>query len=846
MTLAFGLLEAVSEHSHARRFLYIRADDWCSRVKQLNPAARAYVLGVIALGAAILCIRAPQMSFGHPWLFAMLFILSCASATMKITLPLTTNVSTMSVSYAIDFASLLLVGADLTMLVAAASAFSQCVLNIREKPPLHRTLFSMSTLIVTVAGAGVAFNQLSAPGADAITSFARPLVSAATVYFLLNSGLIAGAIALASRQAFFTIWQTNFLWSGPSYFVGAGAAALAAWIVNRIGFWLAPLTFAPIYLTYRTYSIYLGRLEAQRHLQETSDLHLATIEALAAAIDAKDQMTRVHIRRVQAYASGLAEALELSQPEIQAVQTAALLHDIGKLAIPAHILSKPGPLTPEEFAKVRIHPQIGAEIIASVPFPYPVAPIILSHHERWDGTGYPQALRGEAIPIGARIISIVDYFDVVTSKRPYHAAQSIEGAVALLRLEAGKALDPKLVDLFIDRLPEFAARFEDDPRTRAVRAVVSGSAQSPAEPTAFENIALAHQEIYALYEIAQAMGTSLGVSDTMDLISSKLAPLIPWSGCALFLQEPDSNGLACRYARGSDVTRLLRSRIRLGEGLSGWVARHRSTLVNANPRIEFDAAGLKGDIASRSAIVCQLASGERFIGTLMLVHTDADRYTDDHRRLLARVAEQAAAVLNNSIVFEQTQEDSLTDPLTGLPNRRSLMARMSTEISRAERLEHELAVIVLDVDRFKEINDSYGHAVGDEVLREISRTLLNTLRPYDMCVRFAGDEFVIVLGECPPEAAELKRQELQQRIEEITVTVDAAIVSVGASAGAAVYPHDGHTCDALLATADRRMYGDKATRRRTGHPAVTSREREGTTQAALVHPPSPSGVSRRN
>ncbi len=199
-------------------------------MKQLTPAARVYVSGVIVAAGIILAVTAPGMHFTKPGLFVTLFVLSCASAAMKITLPLTTNVSTMSVSYAIDFASLLLLGWEQTLLVAAASAFSQCVLNNKEQPPLHRTLFSMATLVVTVAGAGVAFNLLSWAGPDPVTAVARPLVGAATIYFLLNTGLIAAAIALASRQPIFTIWQTNFLWSAPSYFVGAGAAALAAWV----------------------------------------------------------------------------------------------------------------------------------------------------------------------------------------------------------------------------------------------------------------------------------------------------------------------------------------------------------------------------------------------------------------------------------------------------------------------------------------------------------------------------------------------------------------------------------------------------------------------------------------
>lgn len=807
-------------------------------MKQLTPAARVYVTSVIALATAILIVRGPAMRIEQPVLFIALLVLSCASAAMKITLPLTTNVSTMSVSYAIDFASLLLLGVDPTLLVAAASAFSQCVLNNRDEQPLYRTLFSMATLVVTVAGAGLAFWLLSWPGPDAVSAVARPLVGAATAYFLFNTVLVAGAIALASRQPLFGIWQSNFLWSAPSYFVGAGAAALAAWSIERVGFWLTPLTFAPIYLTYRTYRIYLGRFEAQRHVQETSDLHLATLEALAAAIDAKDQMTRTHIRRVQAFCADLAEAVGLSPGEIQAVRTAALLHDIGKLAVPAHILSKPGPLTPEEFAKVRIHPQIGAEIIASVPFPHPVAPIILSHHERWDGTGYPQALKGDTIPVGARILSVVDFFDVLTSERPFHSAMALDTALVQLKHEAGRALDPSLVDLFVTHLPRMQARF--DAATRAAApAPTSDPASNAVKPAndldAFANIALAHQEIYALYEIAQTMGTSLSVSDTMAVVAGKLAAIIPWSGCALFIQEPEAGVVRCRFAVGVDAPHLLNARIAVGTGLSGWVAQHRRTLVNAHPRIEFEAAGITSAVTLNSAIVCPLQLGDRFIGSLALFHTEIDRYTDDHRRLLVRVAEQTAAVVSNSVVFEQTQEESLTDPLTGLPNRRAMMTRLTTEISRAERIGSEVGVIVLDVDDFKSINDSHGHPVGDQVLREVARALLDSLRPYDTCVRFAGDEFVVLLADCSPETAELKRLELQQRVESVSMHVGTVTLRVGASAGTALYPRDGHTYESLLATADRRMYADKALRRANPHARgrVNASDDEGATALAV-------------
>jgi diguanylate cyclase (GGDEF)-like protein/putative nucleotidyltransferase with HDIG domain len=803
-------------------------------MSRLPLAARLFVVTTVAAGAVMLVVYLPHARFAQPVLFLALLVLSSATAALKVHLPLTTGGSTMSVSYAVDFASLLLIGPDETMLVAAASAFSQCSLNSKDRNPLYRTLFSMASLVVTVQGTGLAFDLLGGQVGAGMSVFvlARPLVGAATVYFLLNTGFIATAIALSTKQRIDTVWHANFLWSAPSYFVGAGVAALAAAVVERAGYWLAPLTFAPLYLTYRTYKVYMGRIEdEQRHVQQTSDLHLATIEALARAIDAKDQMAQTHIRRVQSYAAGLARVLGLSEADVQGVKTAALLHDIGKLAVPEHILSKPGPLTQEEFQKIRIHPQVGAEIIAAVPFPYPVAPLILSHHERWDGRGYPQGLKGQEIPLGARILTTVDYYDAVTTERPYHKALSHEGAIGLIRHEAGKALDPMIVEKFMELLPVLAAEAAAEERKlqRAAPAL-QGSSGSPATglvpermpKTAFENIALAHREIYALYEIAQAMGTSLGVADTMALISSKLTNIVPWSACTLFLYNQESDTLRCRFAAGVDVPKLLNLTIRNGEGLAGWVARNRRTIVNGSPRATFDAAGVLSPIDLKSAIACPLLLNDMLIGALGLYHVEPDRYTEDHRRLLERIAEQAGAVIHNSIVFEQTQEDSLTDPLTGLPNRRSMFVHLSRELARADRLNGEVALIVMDIDEFKTINDTYGHHVGDRALREMAGALQTTLRPYDLCVRYAGDEFIIVLAECSRDRVELKRRELQDQVSRIEFEVRAGkALKLQASAGAAVFPHDGRTYEALLACADQAMYRDKAARRgRVAVPAT--------------------------
>jgi diguanylate cyclase (GGDEF)-like protein len=523
--------------------------------------------------------------------------------------------------------------------------------------------------------------------------------------------------------------------------------------------------------------------------------------------------------------------------EIQGVKTAALLHDIGKLAVPEHILSKPGPLTQEEFQKIRIHPQVGAEIISGVPFPYPVAPLILSHHERWDGKGYPAGLKGDEIPLGARILSVVDYFDALMSERPYHKAMTVDAAVGLLKQESGKALDPRVVETFIEMYPALSSEADasQEPARKLTRVATHAPAAQPAvglvnesaaRTNVFDDIALAHREIYALYEIAQAMGSSLGVSDTMALISSKLSNIVPFSCCALYLYDEESESLRCRFASGLEADIVQQLTVRSGHGLIGWVARNRRPLVNARPSADFEAAGMTTHTALQSALVCPLVFNDRFIGTLAVYHTNPSIYTDDHRRLLDRISEQAAAVIYNSIVFEQTQEDSLTDALTTLPNTRFLIPALTRELARAARLKSEVALLLMDLDNFKDINDTYGHHIGDRALREIAGVLRTAIRPYDICVRYAGDEFIVVLSACSAEEAERKRLELQGTVDDFRFEAQPGqLHRLAMSAGAAVFPHDGESYETLLATADSRMYRDKTHRKRRGAAAARGNEK---------------------
>jgi diguanylate cyclase (GGDEF)-like protein/putative nucleotidyltransferase with HDIG domain len=584
--------------------------------------------------------------------------------------------------------------------------------------------------------------------------------------------------------------------------------------------WLAglALVWGVLYFGLRAYRIIKARFRAeQRRAEQLAELHLATIEALARAIDAKDGTAENHIRRVQLYASAVARELGMSDAETQAVRTAALLHDIGKLAVPEHILSKPGPLTAEEFQKVQAHPQVGADIIAAVPFPYPVAPLIQNHHERWDGRGYPRGLRGEDIPLGARVLFLVDYFDALTSNRPYHEAMTFEAAVALIEQEAGKALDPRAVAAFVRVLPQ--VRMEVEEKERKSGPVDTASAQAThyerGKSSVFNDIAIAHGEIYALYQIAQTMGTSLGVSDTMALIASKLTSLVPFSACTLFLYDENTNLLTCRFATGTDFELMQQLTLKGGQGITGWVARNRRPLVNARPSGDLEAAGSSLPTTLQSALVCPLLLGDQVIGTLAVYHTTASFYGDDHRRLLDRVCEQAAAVIHNSIVFEQTHEASLTDPLTNLPNTRFMVNHLGRELSRAERGNAEVSLLVMDLNDFKDINDTFGHHVGDRALREVAQVLRGAIRPYDVCVRYAGDEFIVVLAACGWDEAEYKRLELQEAVESLVFEAKPGVrMGLSISAGAAVFPHDGNTYEVLMAKADRRMYRNKVMHKR--------------------------------
>ena len=754
--------------------------------------ARAYVGGVVIAGFGCLVAAGLQLHLPHPGLFVTLLALAVAASATKIELPLGRSQSNLSLSHAVNFWALFALGPAPTACIAAVGAWAQCTLRAGERNPPHRVVFSIASLVLTVSAAGLPLGAMMG-GADAgsIAALARAAGVVAPLYFFVNTALVAAAIALSTRQPVVRVWHRNFLWSAPSYLAGAVLAAAATAVSERGWFgWLALLAL-PLYLVFRSYRSVVGRLrEEQDETLRAMEVQLATIEALALAIEAKAGCTPEHIRSIQQYAAMLAEAVGLSDKDVQAVRTAALLHDVGNMAVPEHILSKPEALTPEEFERVKIHPRVGAEILRNVPFGAPVAELVLCHHERWDGLGYPAGLRGTAIPVGARIIAIADCYSTLQTDRPYRPGRSAAVAAGVLREYAGTAFDPELVDLLMRHL-KIAAALPD---------AIGEGGRPLDEQLALQDIAGAHREEQTLYEIAQALGSSLGVEGAMTLIRDKVSRLVPFTTCALFLGD-DQDGYVCRYAHGPGT-----------EALFKWTSKSWSDL---SLRLPACADGRDAHGRDLTALLpCPLVFEGRLIGGLVIYHTVAGSFTDEHRRVLGRVSEQAAAVIYNSTRFEQTQHESHTDPLTALPNRRALDRQFEIGLAHAAQTQTSASVIVLDLDRLKEINDTYGHDAGDRALRAVGAVLESTVRKSDLCARFAGDEFIVVLWDCSPENEARRVAEVQNAVSVYPFEPRPGVrVSLSISAGPARFPEDGRTFEDLLAAADERMYRDKAGRR---------------------------------
>lgn len=588
---------------------------------------------MLAIGGSAFAILTRPLNSG--WL--LLAALTLLTGSFSIKLPGVH--ARISVSEAFVFATVLLFGPAAATVVVTLDALVLTSWKRASSRSRLRGLFSMSAGATAIWGAAHIFMALhpALPAAPNLGQFLFPVVALAISYFVINSALVAIAVAFESNRSPFSIWHQNFAWLSLNYLGGASVATLLVTYTKNIDLTALGIIVPLLVITYLTFRTSLGRLEdAHRHIAQVNDLYFSTIEALAMAVDAKDQITHGHIRRVQFYAVGLAKHLGVTDAlQLKAIEAAALLHDMGKLAIPEHILNKPGKLSAAEFETMKTHAKIGADLLSSIPFPYPVVPIVRHHHEQWDGKGYPDRISGPDIPLGARILSVVDCFDALNSDRPYRPKLSVEESFKILSDRRGNMYDPLVVDTFIacyEELAEGAQAAGENARTLIPSAL--DAPQVPSGPSIDVNTNNDRAALADAGALALACSSEI---DAFQMLANRLLSITPATICIYHEYSRDSDQLICVSTTGSGQN-LLNSTVDIGDRISGWVAANKRTSTNSDPALELKDAIESFAARPRSTLSVPVVSGGELRGVITAFAPAIDAFSARHVSLVEHVA----------------------------------------------------------------------------------------------------------------------------------------------------------------------------------------------------------------
>jgi putative nucleotidyltransferase with HDIG domain len=774
-----------------------------SSFHDLPARAKLYIGLVTVLGGLAVTKSVYDLyALGIPSQWFLLAGLTLLSGSITVKVP--SVPSHISASETFVFTSVLLFGTaagTVTVALDGVGLIASLWLLHRPRLPFYKTLFNLAapSLAIWVAG-GIRFQLAGvAPLAGSpvpISSLVMPLFGFTVLYFLFNSWLIAGAISLTTRLSPITVWRNNFLWLSVNYFGGASVAALLVAYTRNLDLMALGIIVPLVVISYLTLKTSMGRVEdALKHLTELNKLYLSTIETLAMAIDAKDQITHGHIRRVQSLAVSLAGRLGVKdQSLIKAIEAASLLHDMGKLAVPEYILNKPGRLTSGEFQKMKLHASVGADILTAIDFPYPVVPVVRHHHEHWDGSGYPDGLKGTEIPLGARILAVVDCFDALTSDRPYRPHVPREAALEVLRERRGTMYDPWVVDTFIQVYQEIAPVEHQAASYKEALTEIAKSSQQPA-PTmvdAVQDLGSGLHDAVGLYSLARAVAGSGGLHDAWRHVAAYVSNMAPESVIVFYASEPSRDELVATCTHGASTARLEGLRIPLGQRISGWVAANRQTILNADPALDLEER--IGLIAPqpRSALSAALFVERHLVGVLTVYSPAPDAFSDEDVRRLEAIARHLAHPLRQTIEGEQLQA------VRGGP---AAVSPQGAELAAFETAAAQLAcpATVLFVD----VPDVAASAESSTMLEYLAATIRSALRGADTVFRYGGTQFVVFLMETDDPT-----------IEAISRRIAAALCAASGSSragagiepriGAASAPTDGDTLTGLIAAARRR------------------------------------------
>ncbi len=397
---------------------------------------RAYYALVVGLGAWLAALFFPTARIDS-WGPLLWWIAFAIIADMSpILLP--GSRAYITVSSALDYAAIVVFGPVVAAMISTISTVVTTLTTSRKS--LHKLLFNACLFIVTIMVAGRVFVWLGGHATRSPAELVLPMAGCGITYFLIDTFGVSLVVALSQRGSVWRIWQRTYLWTTITHLVGfVPLGAIIVVIFMHIGIPGVALFLVPLLLARYSFKLYTDMRE----------VHIETVRALTSAIDASDPYTKGHSERVTLYATALAREMRLSERRVQAIEYAGLLHDMGKIGLQHTILLKPGSLTDSEWEEMKRHPETGAKIVKELHFLTGARDVVLYHHERFDGTGYPRGLVGEQIPLEARIVKVADAFDAMLSDRPYRKALSLDGALGQLQDGSGREFDPRAVEAFV-------------------------------------------------------------------------------------------------------------------------------------------------------------------------------------------------------------------------------------------------------------------------------------------------------------------------------------------------------------------------------------------------------------